>query len=348
MKKDSKERTMYFDYLRVFAAFAVMFLHMSAQNWYIVDVNGFEWQVFNFYDSIVRWCVPMFVMISGALFLNREIPLKIMYTKYIFRIAVAYIVWSAVYALYVGKTVFDKILMFGFGHYHMWFVFMIIGLYMCIPFIKPIVENDRKTKYFLLLAFIFAFAIPEFVTLSKDFGSEFVIKVVERINKHVENMNMHMVLGYASYFVLGYYMNKISLSKKQRMWIYVLGLFGFIATIGLDLVVALKTQTPCSNYYEYINVNVLLETLAVFTWFKYREYNNNKINSCVEKLSKYSFGAYLAHALVIEQLNYRVGLNSLSFNPVFSVVCIGIIVFVVSFIISAILHQIPVVKKYIV
>ena len=81
---------------------------------------------------------------------------------------------------------------------------------------------------------------------------------------------------------------------------------------------------------------------------QYRLYNNNRINAFVQKLSKYSFGAYLVHALVIEQLNYRAGINSLSFNSGFSVVCIGIIVFIISFMISAILNNIPIIKKYMV
>lgn len=348
MKQNTRERTIYFDYLRVSATFAVIILHIAAQNYYLIDINGFDWQVFNFFDSIVRWGVPVFVMISGALFLNREIPLKIIYTKYIFRMIISYIIWSAVYALFTEKPPFGKILRFANGHYHMWFILMIVGIYMCIPFIKPIIENDRKTKYFLLLASVFAFVMPEFSMLANDFGNEFVIKSWDVIRTHINNMNMHVVLGYASYFVLGYYMNTITLSKNQRIWIYLMGLLGFIATIKLDLMITLKTQTACSNYYENFTVNVLFEALAIFTWFKYRQYNNNKINAFIQKLSKYSFGAYLVHALVIEQLNYRVGLNSLSFNSILAIICIGIIVFIISFMISAILNHIPIIKKYIV
>lgn len=343
-----EERTIYFDYLRVFAAFAVMILHVAAQNWYSTDVNGFDWQVFNFFNSIVRWGVPVFVMISGALFLNRDISLKIIYTKYIFRMIIAYVIWSAIYALFAGGTVPHMMVVFLTGHYHMWFVLMIVGIYMCIPFIKPIVEDDSKIRYFLLLAFFFAFIIPEFLTLLNDFGNGLVIKGANVISQHVNNMKMNIVLGYASYFILGYYINKITLNKRQRLMIYVMGAFGFVATIGLDLVVALRTQTFCDNYYGNFTVNVLLEALAVFTWFKYRKYNNKKINTFVQKLSKYSFGAYLVHALVIEQLNLRLGLNTLSFNSVFSVISIGIMVFIISFVVSALLHQIPIVKKYMV
>ena len=93
-------RKYYLDYLRVSATFAVMSLHIAADNWLNAGVRSFEWQVFNFYDSLVRFGVPVFVMISGALFLNPDkyIPVKKLYTKYIFRIAAAFVFWSFLYA----------------------------------------------------------------------------------------------------------------------------------------------------------------------------------------------------------------------------------------------------------
>lgn len=59
------------DYLRIFACFMVIILHVSADNWHTADVDSFEWAVFNFYDTAVRSCVPLFFMISGKLFLGR-------------------------------------------------------------------------------------------------------------------------------------------------------------------------------------------------------------------------------------------------------------------------------------
>ncbi len=50
-------RTIYFDFLRVMATFAVVVLHVSAQKYYAVEVETWEWQIFNVYDSIVRWAV---------------------------------------------------------------------------------------------------------------------------------------------------------------------------------------------------------------------------------------------------------------------------------------------------
>lgn len=103
--KNIEDRTVYFDYLRVFATFSVIILHLSAQNWFTTDVNGFEWQVFNFYDSIVRWGVPVFVMISGALFLDREIATKTIYSRYVLRLLSSFVIWSAAYAVFRGGGV---------------------------------------------------------------------------------------------------------------------------------------------------------------------------------------------------------------------------------------------------
>lgn len=70
----------------------------------------------------------------------------------------------------------------------------------------------------------------------------------------------------------------------------------------MELIVAFKTQKYCGNYYGSFNVNILFESMAVFVGFKHIKYNM-RWQSLVMKLSKYSFGAYLIHALIIEQLN---------------------------------------------
>ena len=67
-------------------------LHVSAQNWNEADPISFQWNVFNIYNGLVRWCVPVLLMISGPLFLKRDIPIKTLYSKYILRLAIAYLV----------------------------------------------------------------------------------------------------------------------------------------------------------------------------------------------------------------------------------------------------------------
>ena len=154
--------------------------------------------------------------------------------------------------------------------------------------------------------------------------------------------------GVFGFFVLGYYLNRVELDKRQRAAIYVLGLIGFVFTVVMTSVVSLRAQKCDGYYYGNFTVNVLCEVLAVFTWFKYRSYNNDRANRFVLKLSRYCFGAYLVHPLIIRQLRMNLGIHALMFNPIASVPCISLLVFVISFGIAALLNRVPVVRDYMV
>ena len=99
-----------------------MVLHVAAREWHDTDIRTAEWAAMNFYDSIVRWAVPVFTMISGALFLSKDIPVRKIYSKYIFRIFTAFLFWSLLYA--VHGYIKDRDIMkaaghFLKGHYHL-------------------------------------------------------------------------------------------------------------------------------------------------------------------------------------------------------------------------------------
>ena len=346
----TSSRVIYFDCLRIFATLAVMILHVSAQNWYSVDITSLEWQIFNFFDGIVRWGVPIFVMISGALFLDREYDVRKLYTKNILRIITAFIFWSILYSLVnlaQGDTLKSAIIQIIQGHYHMWFLFMIVGLYIIVPFAKKITESDMLIKYFLVLSLIFTFIIPACI--------ETLLAINENIgnvaNGIKDEMNFYFTLGYLCYFVLGYYLSKVDLSCKIRRSIYILSFLGFVSTITMSSFASLYRNEAIAMFYGYHTINVMLESIGVFVFFKYtipKIKIKNNLKNIVLKLSKCSFGAYLVHAMVIEQLNNIWGLNTLSFNSVFAVPVITSIVFVVSFSVSLILNYTPVLKKYIV
>ena len=351
------KRKVYCDYLRLVATFAVVFIHVAASNWSNVDVNGIQWQVFNIYDSLVRWGVPIFVMISGALFLNRDVPIKNIYSKYVLRMVIAFVSWSLFYAILTTDT-FQHGLIYSLkshigtlvtGHYHMWFVLMIIGLYMCIPFMKKIVSDETVMKYFLKLSFIFAFLIPWVLKIVNDFvgsNNSMIQKMVTTIDSNLMNMGMSMVLGYTFYFILGYYLDCIEIKKDVRVMIYVAGILGFIFTVVADAGLSIKTQVANSNYYGNFEVNVLLEVIAVHTLFKYHTFQNDKVNRFVVVLSKFGFGAYLIHTFIIESMAAILHFDTLSMNAWISVPLISIIVFGVSMGVSAVLNHIPVIKKY--
>lgn len=234
------------------------------------------------------------------------------------------------------------------GHYHMWFIPMMVGLYICCPVLKQIVCNRKTAYYYLVVSFVGAFLIPWVVGLVNDFMPGKIQTIVNTANSTLSNANLSFVTGYSFYFLLGYLLSEHVLTEQQKHWVYMIGIAGFISTILLDWIVALKIQQPCGNYYGNFSVNVLAESVAVFVWFKNHPLKNEKITLQISRLAKYSFGAYLVHALVIEQLATRFEINTMMFNAALTVPLITCVTFVLSFTISMVLNHVPILKKYVV
>jgi surface polysaccharide O-acyltransferase-like enzyme len=341
------ERVKYFDYLRVFAVFSVIILHLSAQNWFAVDVGSYEWQIFNCYDSIVRMSVPIFVMISGAIFLNRNHDVKKIYGKYIPRMIIAFVFWAMIYAFAAGGGKMDFFKNTISGHYHMWFIPMIVCLYMYIPIICKIVECESVMKYFLTLGFIFQFFIPYCIRLMIDFGSSSLVILANSMEAQLNDAGIHLFIGYTFYFVLGLYLSKLDMSRNVRKIIYLFAIIGAIATVLLNVALTIKNQTHSGNYYGNFTINVLMESVGAFVFFKYNVPNSESTSKIMSNLAEYSFGAYLVHALIIEMMANVVGIDTLSFYPIISVPFLAILVFILSFVVSALVKKIPFINEYI-
>lgn len=357
-KSNLSQRQYHLDYLRVFDSLAIILLHVVCQNMSYVEPAGTEWSIYNFCNGLSRWGVPVFIMMSGALFLSREIPTKKLYTKYISRLAISFGVWSLFYAFVnpIGELLFkdnytisiqEIINHFISGEVHLWFIPMLIGLYMCIPFMKTFVNNKSTTKYFLLLSFIFLFLRTQINLITDNLITGSATDTIDSINTLFNHINISMVLGYSCYFILGYVLNKEDIPSGTRKLIYAGGIVGFIGTIGLNYLVAKNNNATTEAFYNASSINILLVSVAIFVFFRYNITGVACLNKLIVKLSKYSFGAYLSHIFVLKVLA-AFNIQSTSFHPLLSVPAITIFTAIVSYLISFILNKIPIIKKYIV
>lgn len=194
----------------------MIWLHISGQD-FSSSFPSNEWMVRNVYDSMVRWSVPVFVMISGALFLDTRKPLNIikLYTKNILRIIIAFLFWSVLYELYMVKSnigLKSFIVDVCAGHFHLWFSKMLLGLYVMIPIFKAIVADKKAEQYFLCIAFITTFIIPYILFpaiahFSKELGLF--------CENFFDSLGIKIASGYSGYFVLGHYLNTYDLGIKK-------------------------------------------------------------------------------------------------------------------------------------
>ena len=312
---------------------------------------GHNWEVFNFYNSIVRWSVPEFFMISGVLFLNKSSSIKKLFKKNIMKIGISYIFWSLVYCI---KDKFikdiklnDFILNFIDGHYHLWFLFNINVLYMMVPFLLLIVKDKVILNYFLILSFISTFIFQNIILYSKYFIKKNIIEIMEKIYSKLNNKH---ISGNIFYFILGYYLNKVNTKNiKLEIIIYFFGLIGMIFTAKISSYLSHKKKIRIKDFYSTYSIHVLFQSISIFIFFKNYFNNlrfNKKYKKIIKNLGKYTFGIYLIHALVLEEFERIFNYNSLSFEPIFNVIFLSFNVFIVSLIIIILLNK-TIIKKFI-
>lgn len=343
-----KNRLIYLDILRIFATVSLVVLHVSGQNFNSQPTDSFEWVVLNFYDSLVRWVVPVFVMISGSLFLRREQSIKKLYQKYILKIVCAYIFWSGVYAFvsYLKGECGLKEMVWEFfeGHYHLWFLLMIAGLYVVTPFLKTITESKTLTNYFLVVGAIVSVLIPCSLHIVPYFSE----RLADILNNHFSNV--FLCFNFTFYYVLGYKLSTMNF-KKLRKWIYLGGIAGFVCTFIFTDFLAGHNKAEIGFYYDNFSPTVLLESIFMFVLVKDIFVNKTfgtKTTKHILNLSKYSFGIYLVHTLILELLKDKFAIHTLVINPIVSVPLLTLFVFVISWFSSFVLNKIPFVNKYIV
>ena len=125
MQQITNQRIAYLDTMRVVATFGVIALHVFCTD-YHSTIGSYNWFVAVIVDTLVRWSVPLFVMISGALFLqpSKEVSYRTLLKKQIPRLFIAYVFWGIVYGLIM--TARSKMSSCDFKleavipHFHLW------------------------------------------------------------------------------------------------------------------------------------------------------------------------------------------------------------------------------------
>lgn len=322
--------------LRAFACMAVVLLHAS-EMW--IDSKAkflnLSTQRQFLYKMIIpmltRFAVPTFVMISGCLLLNPKRDVSVQKVKkYILKMLCLLGTFGFAFCLIenifnfgmsdigrlIYKSIFDLLQAKSWGH--MWYLYMLIGLYMLTPILREFVKHaDRNTaKFTLSMLFIVAAVIP---TINQIFGLS------------ITTFYLYM-FAYIFMYLMGYYIVYTNVITDKM--IYIGGVIGIIGHVVLSYFV--KSFST--------NVFILLETMLIVKLFssgKIKIRNNKFINI----VSKYSLGIYLVHAFWV-----NLAFKGFGIYPDRLPMGIGEIVFfayvlIASIITSVVLYKIPILKK---
>ena len=330
-----------YDLLRIMATFAVIILHVSTLNLGSSALGSGDWTAMMVWDGAVRWSVPLFFMISGALFLQSDKPYRQILFKNALRILTAFLFWSLIYTIVAHPTGWKTFIFTWLsGHYHMWFCYAILGIYLVIPILRHIVKDEKVTKIFMIFWFVFASLIPFAVFITWLVSPTFS-NLINTVNSKIDLL---LPMGYTGAFMLGYCLRNIP--PKMKRLLYFSGILGLVITPLSAVLASLKYGRPITSLYPYLMPNVILPAAALFVLLKDIRIRKEGLKRFLRILADASFGTYLMHVLVLDLMTH-LGFSPLLFSPWISVPVIAIACAVISFAISALIRRIPFVGKII-
>lgn len=344
------------DLIRIFASFLVILIHTCAIHFYSLAPSSPEWQVFNFYDTLSRSCVPLFFMISGALFLSRKKPIDLprFFSKNILHLFIIYIVWSFIYAVSIAglstlgtpEGFSSFLLSFLHPKYHLWFLPAMIGVYLIAPFLQGAAQHwdGRYVSYFCVIFFLFNILINTFSLLSLVWENHFA-----DITSWLNGFSIPITFS-AGYFVLGYFLYHHPFRNVKSYLLIGAYLFVVLLSAYLNLLYGIYKNITSELLYGYTLLPAFCEAFLLFLLFRRIPVNrwSNRTKSAIAFVSKYTLGIYLLHPFVLERLNFNFGIKPLSFNPLFSTPLIALLTFLICLLITFLLKKIPYIGKYIV
>lgn len=339
------ERIISFDVMRIVAAFAVVFQHIGGQNW-PPSFPSAEWELRNAYVSLAQWSVPIFILISGALFLNpeKQLTLERLYGKNILRIVYSFLFWSFVYVVCIEGFASGPIVAFISvlkGPPHFWFLKIMIGLYILVPVLKIIVADRKMLNYVMVVLLMTSFVIPSAFDHFGLFDEQRML-----IWRGLYDEFGLPSLGFVFYFILGHYLYTTSFSRRVRIAIYIVGVLSFACGAFSTSAYSHYIGRTEGFFYDDLHPFMLLQTSAIFLFIKDHCTDcSSKTRRLVVNLSNCSFGIYLVHPLFMHLCNEHLALNSSSFNPVFFIPVFAVFIFFLSFVLVKIVSMIPYLKK---
>ena len=380
--------------MRVAACFMVFVVHstepfyLGGQGSLILDETDAFWA--SFFDTLVRSCVPLFVIASSYLMFPLNCSTGEFFKKRAIRILIPFILWSVVYAFVWGEPVenFKNLLLnFNYAAGHLWFIYMLLGVYLLMPVLSPWAEKVGKKE---LLAYLGIWLFTTTIPIIRDWaagGSVSVIYGPSGLPRQAlfplwgeASWNTYGVFyymsGFIGYLLMGLYFRKFvgELSWAKTLLIaipsYLIGhaiaFGGFLRRVYETVGTSLNGSFPAEGLVEKAvwwettwcndTIGVALMAIAWILIFKKIRSSGWFYQNVLLPVSKASYGIYLMHLLILVPVCgwFRGWLGSgvegvLGFwtTPV-EILGAAIVAFIATAAVSVVIRKIPFIGKYIV
>lgn len=330
-------RLLWLDCLKIFSTFLIVMQHSISYEWIqaVSESTNISY-IINLLFMLSKSGVPLFFMCSGMGMLQKSRTIKEIYCKNTFNLLRIYSCWMLIYGfcevyrlftlntLTVRTGINALIKSIIFGQYHTWFIATLLALYAVIPFLQKITSDGILLKYYIFLSILFTILLPYIGR----------IESLNRLYTVITDMNMHFVLGYSLYFVLGYYLSTFEFSPKKKYSIiaalFLIILFGSLYSFHLSLSIG----SECQSTYNDFSIIGFLISVSIFLTFKCLfSFNQKKSIRFIQDTATLGIGIYLFHPILLPLFK--------NFSSLWCLVG-GLLLYFISFIIVKLISILPI------
>lgn len=342
MLNNVRNRVLWLDILKIMACFCVIINHSLSYLFFNNSITNISVLYYAINFSICKIGVPIFIMITGTLLLKKEITYKNI-LKRILKIFIILFIVS--FCLSLEKSGIQFNIEQFFKQFleepiiiPYWYLYMLIGLYVVIPFIKKMVDNldDKDLKYFLLLFLIIPGLLP-------------LLQYILNINFNNDFIDSYFPITVA-YLVAGYYLSNIKLNKKYKN-IFLLCFIFFIILFSMQMYISYISTGEISFFLDNFKfITTSIPAISIFYIIRY--YFENKkfdivMTNIITNVSLVTFGIYLFHYIALHKIfEFSITKYLFSVNKYLGLICLEFFCFAFCGILTYFLRKVPAIKKF--
>jgi surface polysaccharide O-acyltransferase-like enzyme len=339
--------TRWMDSARVAAMVAVVLIHVLVPAVVVDDAGETDtagWWFATFLSSASRFCVPLFIMLSGALLLDAARPTsaRAFYQRRLRRIGVPLLVWTLFYLafrhFYLGTAddVQDatKSVAAGSPYYHLYFLFVLAGLYALTPFLRVVTRHSPMRLVAAFAAMLLVLGMAD--QALSVFLAEGQLNAVTRF------------LPYAGYFVAGWCLCRVPVNPRGLRIAAVAFVVSAVGTtVGTwALILVAGWGDVAQFFFGYLSPLVVVMSLASFVLLRAAAERLPAVSGhrIVRRLSELSLGVYLVHPALLAPVKGMVQMPDAVLSLALTVSPVLALVLAASLAITAIAQRLPYIR----
>ncbi len=329
------------DAARVGACFMVVLLHAASIETYSLDLASWARP---FYDAFSRSCVPIFLMISGALLLGKHDSLTVYMRKRLLRVLPPLLFWSLFYmtwnswnGLSYGQPLQWLLhVVRGPVVAHLWYLYAIVGIYLFVPYLRHIWQassNSEKNLFLVLWLLVSAWPIAQHILgMQTDL---------------IDTWQVGSFFGYFGYLFLGAYLRQLA---EPAFTANTMARGGVVISIALFMAFSLLTFAATYMYarqhsqfslvfYDYLSPLVVGASICACYLLCWAGAVAHRLGPVLKQLADCTLGIYCVHVVVLDIIADIVDLSGSGKAAWLSIPLTAIVVFAISLIAMLVLRR---------